>query len=56
MTVAEMLGKLDSRELTEWMAFFEIERRRQTGEPAGETVEDRIKQGLQFAKLGPVKP
>ena len=52
MTVREMLGKLDSMELAEWQAFFEIERKRSTGEPIDESLEDKIKRQMQVHKLG----
>jgi len=52
MTVREMLGKLDSMELAEWQAFFEIERKRSTGEPMDESLEDKIKRQMQVHKLG----
>ena len=43
MTVYQLLNSLDSRELSEWMAYFTIEKKDQPKEP---TVEDNIKFGM----------
>ncbi|OQA31293.1 MAG: hypothetical protein BWY57_02423 [Betaproteobacteria bacterium ADurb.Bin341] len=48
MTVAELLERTDSVELSEWRAYFEIENKRMKGEDA-DTVNEKIKAGfMQF--------
>ena len=51
MTVREMLSKLDSAELTEWAAYFKIEREDFEKKQKGESdmpLEDKIKMQLKF--------
>ena len=43
MTVWQLLNSLDSRELSEWMAYFALENKEKPKEP---TVEDSIKFGM----------
>jgi hypothetical protein len=45
MTVDELLSKADTRELTEWMAYFQIENEKNKGEDS-ETVTDKVKAGF----------
>ena len=48
MTVAELLERADSVELSEWRAYFEIENKRMNGEDE-KTVNEKIKTGfMQF--------
>lgn len=43
MTVRQLLASLDSAELTEWMAFLELQR---DAETKGENVDDQLKKIL----------
>lgn len=48
MPVSEMLERMDSQEISEWRAYFEIENKRLKGEDE-ETVTDKVKAGfMQF--------
>ena len=43
MTVRQLLANLDSRELSEWMAFFEIENETEKPNETPQTLETKIK-------------
>lgn len=43
MTVRQLLSSLDSAELTDWMAYFEIERRKAEMPPGGSAAEQLYK-------------
>lgn len=43
MTVREMLSKMDSYEITEWMAFYEIEAKKTKGPPLAEQMQNNLK-------------
>ena len=46
MTVREMLSKLDSLELSEWMAFFKLENKELKKIKDGPSLEEKMKNNL----------
>lgn len=46
MTVSEMLSKLDSKELSEWMAFYEIKNKKIKEAKDGPPLEQQMKSGM----------
>jgi len=46
MTVSEMLSKMDSQEVTEWMAYFEIENEKAKRAKDGPPLEEQMKAGM----------
>lgn len=42
MSVRELLERIDSRELAEWMAFVRLENKRMKGEPEEDDVGNKI--------------